>query len=101
MQLWKSSDYSPRFRICQVSSYASVTHGSKYDWIWLNNGWINCYDYGKILNMLVKVSDGLEYACSSKCQGSESGGVVNMRGLHRMLYLHENRISSNNRWGFR
>ena len=27
----------PGFRICQVVAYASITQGSGYAWIWLNN----------------------------------------------------------------
>ena len=41
----------PRFRICQVSAYARVTQGSEYAWIWLNNVWIKCFVYGRVLNI--------------------------------------------------
>ena len=52
--------------------YARVTQGSEYAWIWLNNAWLNCADYSKVLHM---VSQGFEYASGSKyarvTQGSE------------------------------
>ena len=38
---------------------------------------------------LVKVSQGFEYASSSKCQSSEYGKVSNMWGLHRVLNMRE------------
>ena len=38
---------------------------------------------------LVKISEGFEYAYDSKCQGSKYDKVVNMRGLYRMLNMHE------------
>ena len=31
----------PRYEICQLSSYASITQGSEYAWIWPKNSWIN------------------------------------------------------------
>ena len=35
------------FQICQVSAYVRT----EYALIWLNNAWINCSDYGRVLNM--------------------------------------------------
>ena len=39
------------FTVCQIFVNASVTLGSEYAGIWLNNAWINCFDYGKARNM--------------------------------------------------
>ena len=36
MQLWQGSEYST-IRECPVSAFASVTQGSEYAWIWMNN----------------------------------------------------------------
>ena len=41
----------PGFWICQVSAYASVTQASEYTRIWLNNSWIKCSNYDRIMNM--------------------------------------------------
>ena len=48
MLIWQGSEYVsewnygtilniPEFRICQVSAWVSVAHGSGYAWIWLNH----------------------------------------------------------------
>ena len=52
--MWQGSEYAPgcnygrvlnipRFRLCQVSTYASVAQGSEFHWILLNNAlWQGC-----------------------------------------------------------
>ena len=46
--MWQGSEYMsgynygrvlhiPGFRVCQVSTYASVAQGSEYAWMWLND----------------------------------------------------------------
>ena len=57
MQSWKNSEYST-IPICQVFAYASITHSSEYAWIWLNSAWINCSDYGRVINMPVQSFTG-------------------------------------------
>ena len=64
--LWQGYEYAsrhnngrvlniPGFRICQISACVSITQGSEYDWIWLNNAWIN---------WLLWLWQSSEYACS-------------------------------------
>ena len=53
-----------RFPICLVFAYSRIIQGSEYNWISLNNPWINCSDFDRALNM--PVSQGFEYASSSK-----------------------------------
>ena len=36
IQLWRVINI-PGFRVCQGSGYATVTQGSEYAWMWLNN----------------------------------------------------------------
>ena len=62
----------PGFWICQISAYASITQGSKYDWIWLNNAWIN---------WLFWLWQGSEYACSKFYR------ILNMSLILNMLRL--------------
>ena len=38
----------PGFYICKEKH---ITQGSEDAWIWLNNACINCFDYGRTLNM--------------------------------------------------
>ena len=50
MQSWKGSEHSripnmPGFCICKL------TQSFEYAWIWLNDAWINCSVYGRVLNM--------------------------------------------------
>ena len=88
MQLWRVLDI-PEFQMFQVSAYASVTQASECGWIWLNNGWIDCADYGRVVNMPGQVLQDFEYASRSKCQGLKYGKLVNMRGLHTVLNIPE------------
>ena len=57
------------------------------------NGWIMLGEtvliMVRIWICLVKVSSSFEHTSSSKCQGLEYGKVVNMRGLFRVLNMHE------------
>ena len=61
-ELWiiQKSEYG------NLSAYARVKQGSQFAWTWLNNAWINCSDYGKVLNMPGQSFRGFDYACGSK-----------------------------------
>ena len=59
---WQGSEYEsgcnygkvliiPGFQISQVSSNTRVTQVSEYASIWLNNAWINCSDYSRVLHL--------------------------------------------------
>ena len=71
----------------QVSAYACLTKGSEYASKWLNNVWINCSDYDRVLKILGQVSWGFAITCCTKCKGLEYDKLVNMPGLHRMLIM--------------
>ena len=61
----------PGFRICNVlyhMTYASIIQGSEYARLWLNNAWISCSDYGRVMNMPSQSFTGFEYAsCFFMC----------------------------------
>ena len=86
MQLWKASEYS---RIRNIPSFC-ICEGYTRFWIWLNNAWINCSHYGKVLNMPDQ-SFTRFWICLSFyiCQGLEFGKAVNMQGPHRVLNKSE------------
>ena len=69
MQFWKGSEYCRIPNIPGLQAYASVAQGFEYAWMWLNNAWINCSDYGKVLNMPGESFIGIQYASSSKYAG--------------------------------
>ena len=52
----------PEFQICLVSAHANITQGSDYAWIWLFNAWINCSEYGRVLNITLQ-SFEYDYCC--------------------------------------
>ena len=46
IQLWKGFEY------CRIPNMPGLFMCNRYTrfWIWLNNAWINCSDYGRVLN---------------------------------------------------
>ena len=43
-------------------TYASIRQGSEFARLWLNNAWISCSDYDKVMNMPGQSFTGFEYA---------------------------------------
>ena len=43
-----------------VAAYAGVTQGCKDAWVWLNNAWIICSDYDRVVNLplVLKIAGG-------------------------------------------
>ena len=56
-----------------VSAYQKLTPGSGFVWIWMNYVWINCSDYGKVLNMAAQ-----KFTSVWICLDAEYGKVVKM-----------------------
>ena len=75
VQLWKGSKHS---RIPNIPGFykCKVTQGSESAWIWLNNAWINCSGYGRILNISGQDFTGFENVSVSKYVRAQ-----NMAGL--------------------
>ena len=80
--MWQSSEYAlgcsyrrflniPRFQVCQVSAHASITPGSEYGWIQLNNA----------------LWQGSEYAWSQSHRVLNKPPVVNMHWAQNMASL--------------
>ena len=67
MQLCKVLNI-PGFHVCKVSAYTSVTQGSEYAWILLNNA----------------IWQGFEYAWSTFHRGLKKPLVLNMPGLRSL-----------------
>ena len=54
-------EYMSYNTLCKVT--LKLLSIAEYTWIWLNNAWINCFDYGRVLNMPGQSFAGL-WICS-------------------------------------
>ena len=83
MKLRRDSECSMNLNM-SVSAYEKLTPGSGFVWIWMNYAWINCSDYGKVLNMAAQ-----RFTSVWICLDAEYGKVVNMPRQHRVLNMPE------------
>ena len=86
MLLWKGSEY---YRIPNMPGFCIWKHYTRF-WIWLNNTWVNCSDYGRDLNIPAQIFTGfLNMLLFLNMVGLEVWQGCELEGLHRVLYMPE------------